>query len=323
MRRAVALFAVAVMLLVMPPVRADIVVSSDQGRLEGTLQDATFHVSGFRRIYVRSQIQAVELSDDGHDTLTLSSGRKVEGRVLSVTFKAAAGLYAFARSKLKSIALDSTVAPEVEEPREEPRARPTLSAEEVEAQKKALAINAQLHKGFSAKVTVRHSAEMQAVKRRHMKACAQVFDKLDPLEQRVKDKLRRRQEAKRDRARYRSLIQSDRLEADQRALAEARREKDKLRGAIEGEMGKVDGRAEGRKRRIGAAAKGVESELLAGQLLTEVQMVRRYEAALTGLSAEERAKRIKIRTMDSGVKVRPGPDKDTPELIVDPFPEEG
>jgi len=46
----------------------------------------------------------------------------------------------------------------------------------------------------------------------------------------------------------------------------------------------------------------------------------RYEGALTGLTAEQRAQQIKMRSLTTGVKIQKGPNADTPELIVDPFP---
>lgn len=79
-------------------------------------------------------------------------------------------------------------------------------------------------------------------------------------------------------------------------------------------------KAEDRKKRILAMAELIKGELLAGRLFTDGQMHQRYEAALEGRPFSESTK-TQLRTMAQGVKVNEGPNKDVPELVVEPFPE--
>ncbi len=79
-------------------------------------------------------------------------------------------------------------------------------------------------------------------------------------------------------------------------------------------------KAEERKKRVLAMAEVIKLELAAGRLFTDGQMYQRYDAALAGKPFREPTK-TQLRTMAAGVKVIEGPDKNTPELVVEPFPE--
>jgi hypothetical protein len=79
-------------------------------------------------------------------------------------------------------------------------------------------------------------------------------------------------------------------------------------------------RAEERKKRVLAMAEQIKIELAGGRLYTDGQLFVRYEAALAGKPFRE-ATKTQLRAMTSGVKIIPGANKDTPELIVEPFPE--
>jgi len=79
-------------------------------------------------------------------------------------------------------------------------------------------------------------------------------------------------------------------------------------------------KAEERKKRVLAMAEQIKLELAAGRLFTDGQIYQRYDAALAGKLFREPTK-TQLRTMASGVRLIEGPDKNTPELVVEPFPE--
>ena len=79
-------------------------------------------------------------------------------------------------------------------------------------------------------------------------------------------------------------------------------------------------KAEDRKKRVLAMAEQIKADLAAGRLFTDGQLYQRYEAALAGKPFSE-ATKTQLRTMAQGVKVKEGTDKNTPELVVEPFPE--
>ncbi|HUT34645.1 MAG TPA: hypothetical protein VNE39_14245 [Planctomycetota bacterium] len=187
------------------------------------------------------------LSDDGDDAIELADGAKVQGKVISLTFRCADKLYALGRTKLKALALDaasSAPAPEtpVAVPAYEPAPRAReLTPEELASQKKGITKNEEFRKQFLAK-------------------------------------------------------------AGKRGL-----------------FGSAS-KAEGRKKNVLAMAEQIRLELLAGRLFTDGQICVRYEAALAGKPFREPTK-TQLRTMASGVKIIEGADKNTPELVVEPFPE--
>lgn len=252
MYRAARWTAVALALLCAEPLRADTLRLSDRGTIQGTLQELVLRVDGLPRVYNRGELKEAALADAA-DALELNDGSKVQGRVLSLTFKCTDKLYAYGRSKVKAIELDPqsaipapTPTPATEKPtqavaEEPPRARPR-TAEELESQKKGLAKNAEFLKQFLEK-------------------------------------------------------------ADKRGL-----------------FGSAS-KAEDRKKRVLAMAEQIKAELLAGRLFTDGQLYQRYEAAIAGKPFSEPTK-TQLRTMAQGVKLKEGTDKNTPELLVEPFPEQ-
>lgn len=80
-------------------------------------------------------------------------------------------------------------------------------------------------------------------------------------------------------------------------------------------------KAEERRKFVLAMAEQIKTDLLAGRLYTDGQMYVRYDAALAGKPYREPTK-AQLRTLASGVKIKEGTNKDTPELVVEPFPEQ-
>jgi len=78
--------------------------------------------------------------------------------------------------------------------------------------------------------------------------------------------------------------------------------------------------AGGRAGLVLAMAEQIRLEVQAGRFLTDGQMFQRYEAALAGKPFREPTA-TQLRPLAAGVKIRQGADRDTPELVVEPFPE--
>jgi len=240
-----AAIAAAAFLLCAGPLRADTIRLSNNGRMQGSLQELLLRVDGIPRAYARDQLRAAALSNEG-DAVELANGTKVRGHVISMTFKCAGKVYAFGRSKLRAVALDGA-ASAVEQTAAPapagdpvPRARP-LTPDEL------------------------------AAKKRSLDRCQTLCRKF---------------------------------------LAKARRP---------GPPGSAS-RGEDRAKRILAMAEQIKLEVRGGRFLTDGQMFLRYQAALEGKPFSEPT-RTQLRSMDNGVRIIRGTSDDTPELVVEPFPE--
>jgi len=277
--------AIVTVLLAAALAHADRLESTDQGRLEGKLQEVILVVDGLPRIYPAELLAVIELSESGDDRATLRNGTAVRGQVRSVTFKAGQRLYVLTRSKLVAIALDSA--------RADVSARADAAALSAD-QQQALAASERRHQACSRRVTERHNTAAEALKRKHRPQWDALSRKAAALER-----------------------------ENGRGLKKARAELDRLRKTIGAAVATLDDAAERQRSLLASVAGAIRSEVMAGQIPTERQMMVRYDAAMAGRLMGQQPRRIVIRTLDAGVTVRVGSDRDRPELIVDPFPEEG
>lgn len=249
MGRWVLVSAASFLLLSPAALRADTLQLSDRATIQGDIQELILRVEGLPRAYPRADIRAVALAPSGPDAVELASGDRLEGQVMSLTVRRHDRLYAYGRSRLRSVELDeSPAAPDTsqEAPLALPAAEPAprareLTPEELASQKKGLAKSQDFCQQFLAK------------------------------------------------AGRRGLFASP-------------------------------AKAEERKKRILAMAELIRQELLAGRLFTDGQLHQRYEAALAARPFAEPTRTL-LRTMAQGVKVIEGNNKETPELVVEPFPE--
>jgi hypothetical protein len=246
-------------------VRADLLDARRTGRLKGELDEVLFRVDGIPKVIARRSIAAFALGEDGKDLLTLRSGKRHEGKLLSVTFRSHGRLWTLPRQGITVLEIDEALP---EAPPAPPPAERAHRAADRQARAHALDVNARLHETFRGRIDAMRKAEIRDIER------------------------------------------------GPRGVKRAKRT------LTPGQMASIDEQAQARRWRIDAVAKENERVLLEGELLTETAMLGRYEGALTGLSAAERARQIKVRSLTTGVKIKRGPNKDTPELIVDPFPEE-
>lgn len=136
--------------------RADTLQLTDRGQVRGVLEELLVRVEGVPRAYARGVLRAMALSGEGDDLVELTSGARVQGEVLSLTFRSAGKLYALGRSRVRAVTLDERLEagdpPPVVAPAEDPapRARP-LTPDELEAKRRSLDRNEALCKQFQAK----------------------------------------------------------------------------------------------------------------------------------------------------------------------------
>ena len=277
--------AIVTVLLAAALAHADRLESTDRGRLEGKLQEAILVVDGLPRIYPAELLATIELSESGDDRAILRNGTAVRGQVRSVAFKAGQRLYVLTRSKLVAIALDGA--------RADVPARADAAALSAD-QQQALAASERRHEAYSRRVTERHNTAAEALKRKHRPQWDALSRKVASLERK-----------------------------NGRGLKKAQAELDRLRKTIGAAVATLDDAAERQRSLLASVAGAIRSEVMAGQIPTERQMMVRYDAAMAGRLMGQQPRRIVIRTLDAGVTVRVGRDRDRPELIVDPFPEEG
>jgi len=290
MRRVAIWVGLAATLLAASVARADILKFSTGAQRGGTLKEVTFVVDGAHHIYRRGDILVILLSDDGKDTLERQDGTRLEGKLVSVTFRSAAGMLAVGRKKLKAVVLDAATMlkeePQEKKPPKESTPEPKLSPEELEAQKEALAENKKLYKAYLDEVEKKKEQEKQALRSRYMGDARRIAREISRLENSINAKLRRREEARRRRSSsrygddYDRLLRTDGLEKDRRALAQAKRNRTKLKKVIDGEQDKIAAREKSAKRRVRAAYVKIHKSLKSGKLLTEEQMTRRFQAVL-------------------------------------------
>ncbi|MFW6163379.1 MAG: hypothetical protein ACODAJ_11475 [Planctomycetota bacterium] len=264
------------------------------GKRGGALEEVTFIADNTLGIYIRDQIASLEVSEKGEDTLKLADGKTVEGKLDGVRFKLPEGVMAIARKEVRAV--EVTEGTEVDvwkppsdtpaEPEPEPESEEKLSPE----QKRALVKNRALYKKYMGTCDELHRKDVEAFSRQHKSSWDDVVGDVQSFEKDIRRKLDRRRRASRssrsvsEHSRWRSdydrLIHTDHLDQDRRQLAKAKRRLSKMKSALKKGRKQIDDRDELREKRVASVAKGIQSTIVAGKVLSEEQMTRRYEAAL-------------------------------------------
>jgi hypothetical protein len=281
-----------VVALVASAASGDVLHYAAGGKREGALQEVTFVADGTLGIYIRDQVARLEVHEEGQDALKLADGKSVEGKLGSVRFKLPEGVMAIARKEVKAVEVTEGTDVEewtppsekAEEPEPEPEEK--LSPE----QKRALVKNKALYKKYRETCDDLHKKDVEAFSRQHKSKWDSTVREVQSFERRIQDKLDRRRRASRssrsvsEHSRYRSdydrLIHTDHLDQDRRQLAKAKRELNQMKSMLKKGRKQIDDRDELREKRVTSVAKGIQSTVVAGQVLTEEQMTKRYDAAL-------------------------------------------
>ena len=315
MRRPTTLIAVTAFLLAAHAAQADTLEYSYGVAVTGTLEEIMVRVKGVPNMYPRDLVQSVELGKEGEDIVTLTSGVKRQGRLLTVRFKSDKGILTAARRQIKSIAIDERTAmatadetqpPTTVEPAEPAEPAPDdesedveavtkddLSAEEV-AQREILIQNLALAKAAFEKADQMKDEEMQKLKDKYWTQAEKIIKELDRLETSIRSKDKRRREELQRYRYYRSRIDdddrrsyrrspdftNDGLEKDKRSYLSKKKEKSKLKKTISDEQDKINSQCSLRKRRIRVAYDSQKKAIKEGQETAEEQMKAKYFAAL-------------------------------------------
>jgi len=288
----------AVLLALAAVASADVLHYSSGGKREGALVELTFSVDTMPQIYIRDTITSVTVNEKGKDVATLPDGKTLEGKLGVVRFKLREGEMAIARKEVKAVEVTEGTEVEAWKPPSdkpvelEPEPDKELSAE----QKQALAKNKELYDQYKEEADDLHSKDIDAFSRKYKSKWDQAVRQVESYEKRIDQKLRRRQDASRrytSEGRYRSeydrLVNTDHLEQDRRDLAKARKEVSSMKKMLKAGRKKIDDADELRQKRILSVAKGNRSEILSGNVLTEEQMTKRYDAGLQ-ISSKSRKK---------------------------------
>jgi len=287
MRRAL----VVVMLVALASVAAaDFLHYSGGGKREGALVELTFAVEGMPRIYIRDDVKSIEVDQEGKDTAKLADGRTVEGKLTSVRFKLTEGETVFPRKEVKAV--EVTEGTEVEEwkpPTDKPKLEEEPEKEEklTPEQKQAIVKNKELYEAQQKKADELHSKDIEEFSRKYKSKWDEANRQIESSEKAIERKMERRRTADRtydSGSRYRSeydrLVATDQIEEDRRALEKARSEVSKMKKMLKEGRGEIDKKDDLRQKRVLSVGKGNRGEILSGNVLTDEQMAKRYEAAL-------------------------------------------
>ena len=295
MRRAVVL---AVVVALGVCASADVLHYSSGGKREGALVELTFIVDSMPQIYIRDTITSVTVNEKGKDVATLPDGKTLEGKLGAVRFKLREGEKAIARKEVKAVEVTEGTEVEAWKPPSdkpvelEPDPEEKLSSE----QKQALLKNKELYDKYKEEADGLHSKDIDAFSRKYKSKWDQAVRQVESYEKRIQQKLERREDASRrytSEGRYRSeydrLVNTDHLEQDRSDLAKAKKEVSSLKKMLKDGRKKIDDADELRQKRVLSVAKGIRSEVLSGNVLTEEQMTKRYDAGLQ-ISSKSRKK---------------------------------
>lgn len=281
--------------------QADTLVYVDGSRVNGNVRDVTFLADGVPGIYPRDIIESLHITEEGKDEVALDGAGVRKGALVSVRFRAAAGILNVPRKLIKAIELsaDSVVLPAPKPRRKEPAAKdtPKSQAEEHKPSQKLVYRNLSIRNRFWDKASDIKKEEVRQLKAEYMDRCTKAVQDIRRINETIrkkedkrKDRMRQwqREQRKEDQKRLkgqraRKITKpkfNDGMERDQQALRKAFDAKRKLQRIIRKEMGVLSKRTSERRRRVEAAYSRQKRVIAAGEKLTVEQMVERYTAAL-------------------------------------------
>lgn len=302
MKRVGLLIAAMAAWLVAQAVCADTIVYTDGRKLNGTIKDVTFLANAVHGIYPRKVIKSLELLEEGEDSVLIDDGEAArKGSLVAVRLRTTKGLLTIPRRLLKDVKLNDEGRVEETKAEKPPAKKPQKQLSEEEkakrAQKQRQFKNYDLRNLYWDKAGDLKKEEIRELKREYMDDAAKVVNEVRRIEDTIRRKLRRREDAERnyrrdkrreDRnrregrrsRRVKPPQHNDGLEKDQQALREANEKKRKLQAMIRNEMDKISKRASGKRKRVEAVYTKQKRAIEAGQELASEAMIARYKAAL-------------------------------------------
>ncbi len=288
MCKRLALAVVLAVVLFAPAAIADNLKYSDGGQVTGMIEGVNFLTDGLQNFYTRDNITAIELNEDGKDTLTVGDGGKREGKLVSVRLKTSDGLLAVARKQLSAIELKTEVIEEKKPSEAETKPEPTLSPE----QTAALAKNRDLDKEYTAKAgeELKKFAEKQT-------AWKQVVDEIDRLNTTIAQKEQARAQGGNQQQQQRTWTDSsgrthtssvnvnnnpvnDGLQNDYRTLDKARQKLATMESGLKTEKSQIMTRVHEKEKSVQKVYDENRKAIVATNIPSEEAMIGRYKAAV-------------------------------------------
>ena len=310
MRTMLAALGAALALLAAQAARGDEFLYADGQTVSGSLEDITVVCDGTHGIYPRKAISALQLKPDAGVAVLLASGARRTGKLVSLRFRSADGLFTVPGAKVAGLelkddeareALDAILEKAVGGKTEESaEAKPDAEAEAIARRKKALARTLSLRNAHWDRAGELKKADIAALKAARMDECRAVAQELLNIQRAIDRKERQRREEERRwreaERRWRDRRQeggnrhygrrperpthNDGLENDIRKRREIEDKKQKLQREIRAAMSKISAKASLRRRRVESAYARQKRAIEAGTHITADQMAASYEAAL-------------------------------------------
>ncbi|MBM4036435.1 MAG: hypothetical protein FJ291_32265 [Planctomycetes bacterium] len=244
-----------------------------RGRSTGTVLHITFRTQADQRagragvVYPRDELVSIQLAA-GEDTVELTTGEKLQGRVATVSFKSAdpnprEALYR--REMIRSMALESLAGEET-----------TLEGL-TGIQKRALVKN----RSLCATYKERAKAEAaEAAKTANSFRLAELTATIKGIERSIQQKVQRRNSA-RTRAQRQAIEQTDGLAADHEALKRAKLEAAKVKTAVADEEQRLAAKVADMAARVDAVHDAARKDILANKVPTDIELTAGYDAVVT------------------------------------------
>jgi hypothetical protein len=266
---------------------ADTLMYATGGGTKGELEEVTLLVNGLSRICPRTDIAGVEIGKP--DVVTLTSGNKLEGKIVAVRFKSSSGAAMIGRIRIKSLQLDATWQPKEKSEDEEAEEEAAEDDSDVpDEQKEALKLNRKLLSAAVDKADDLEDKEEDSVDAKYANDKERIVNEAKALLRRIDYKRRRRRERQRETTSdgTHTYVDNDGLEADYKALNKTKKKRTELLKKIRAEKEVVEKKADERKMRIKAVWSEFQRTIKTGQAPTEETMLAKYREAL-GVAAKD------------------------------------
>jgi len=288
MCKKLALTGALALLLFVPAAFADTLKYTDNAQVTGMIEGVNFVTGGLPNFYTRDNITAIELTEEGKDTLTVGDGGKREGKLVSVRMKTGDGLVSVARKQLSAIEM------KVEQIEEKPadtqadtKPEATLSPE----QKTALAKNRDLKADYTKQAgeELKKFGEKQTAWKA---ACDEVLQLQKSIDNKIQARQNRENQPQQrttytdssGRTRTRETNNNnnfnDGLDRDQRSLEKAQDKQSAMERDLRAEKTKIENRVREKEKGVQRAYDEFRKAIVANNIPSEEAMILKYKVAI-------------------------------------------
>jgi hypothetical protein len=231
----------------------------------------------------RDQVKSLTIGEEGSDVLVLAGGKEYAGKLIAIRFRTSSGISTTSRSKIKSLTIDASSAPEerVEDTPPEQNEEEPANTEEKEAEQKqndVLDRNKVLFSACVKKAKELQESEEDAVDAKYANEKKRIEEDVRRLLRNIDRKQYERRSGRAyrdDRGRY-----TDGLERDYRDLAEAKKKRNATVAKIKKDKEVVEEKAQERLKRIKVVWSAHRRAIAEGTAPEDEQMIANYKKAL-------------------------------------------